>query len=402
MVESIVADKLGQFFEENPQVARKIIDKALIAAKAREAARKAREVVRKGQMDFTSLSGKLADCQSRDPSLSELLIVEGDSAGGTAKQGRDRKYQAILPLRGKILNVERARIDKMLSSAEIATLITALGCGIGEGSFDIEKLRYHHIVLMTDADVDGSHIRTLLLTFFYRQMPELIERGYLYIAQPPLFRVRRGKKDEYLKDQAALDRWFLDRGVEGLTVRASKGPVLMGEPLLRLGERLRMFRRALAKIDRKADAKIVVQMLNQRGIDKNGLRNRENVEKLVPQVKERLEKRYPDCTPFQLEFGWDAEHGSATAVISPRPGSNMRPVVINWELLDSAEYEELLLIQQDVFIHRPGPPTSFGKLRMRPMMPPNRRSTMPSHSGMRLKLGVVKGPKFNATKDSAR
>jgi DNA gyrase subunit B len=348
IVETSVYDKLGQFFEENPQTARKIIEKTIVAAKAREAARKAREVVRKGQLDYSTLSGKLADCQTRDPGEAELYIVEGDSAGGSAKQGRDRKFQAILPLRGKILNVERARLDKMLSSAEIGTLIAALGCGIGEGSFDIEKLRYHQIILMTDADVDGSHIRTLLLTFFYRQMPELLERGYLYIAQPPLYRARRGKKDVYLKDQAALDRFFLEHGVEGLAVRASRGPTLSGDPLFRLAERLRMFRRALAKIDRRADASLVGHALHAAPLGKAELRERKKVEAAVPLILARLEKRRADAMPFRIDVTWEAEHGAARIEISPRPGSAARPVIIDWNLVDSAEYEELVAIEQDV------------------------------------------------------
>ncbi|MCL2723446.1 MAG: DNA topoisomerase (ATP-hydrolyzing) subunit B [Polyangiaceae bacterium] len=360
-VENIVVDKLGTFFEENPATARKIVEKTILAAKAREAARKAREVVRKGAMDYTSLSGKLADCQSRDPAQSELYIVEGDSAGGSAKQGRDRKFQAILPLKGKILNVERARFDKMLSSAEIGTLITALGCGIGDpeqgGTFDINKLRYHHIVLMTDADVDGSHIRTLLLTFFYRQMPEILEKGYLYIAQPPLFRVWKGKKSLYIKDQAALDRFFLEQGVDSLSVRASKGPTLSGDPILRLAERLRMFRRALSKIDRRADAKIVAAVLRASGIGKADLRvrNRERIEQAAALIKSRLEKKYPDILPLAINIGWESEHGAARIQISPRPGSAAREVTVDWSLVESAEYEELYSIEQDVRSIGPAP-----------------------------------------------
>ncbi|WXB20322.1 DNA topoisomerase (ATP-hydrolyzing) subunit B [Pendulispora albinea] len=359
ITEAVIGEKLGQFFEENPSTARKIMEKAILAAKAREAARKAREVVRKGAMDITSLSGKLADCQSRNPEVAEIYIVEGDSAGGSAKQGRDRKFQAILPLRGKILNVERARLDKMISSEQIGTLITALGCGIGSpesgGTFDIEKLRYHQVVLMTDADVDGSHIRTLLLTFFYRHMPEIIERGYLYIAQPPLFRVRRGKKDTYLKDQPALDRYFLEHGVRDLAVRSSRGPTVSGEPLLRLAERLRMFRRALSKIDRRADARIVAAVLRASGIGKNEIRDRAKVEGAIPKVRELLEKKYPDIFPLTIDVGWETEHGSARISVVPRPGSAARPTVVDWNLVESAEYEELYAIEQDVRSLGPAP-----------------------------------------------
>ncbi len=359
VVENVVTDKLGQFFEENPSTARKIMEKAVLAAKAREAARKAREVVRKSAMDYTTLSGKLADCQSKDPAQCELYIVEGDSAGGSAKQGRDRKFQAILPLRGKILNVERARLDKMLGSAEIGTLITALGCGIGTpeqgGSFDINKLRYHQIVLMTDADVDGSHIRTLLLTFFYRQMPEIIERGYLYIAQPPLYRVWRGKKALYMKDQGALDRFFLEQGVDGLAVRASRGPTLSGEPLVRLAERLRTFRKALQRIDRRADAQIVAAVIRASGLGKNELRERKKVETAVPLIRARLEQLYPDIFPLGIDVGWETEHGAATITITPRTGSAARPVTIDWNLVESAEYEELYAIEQDVRSIGPAP-----------------------------------------------
>ena len=247
----------------------------------------------------------------------------------------------------------------MLSSGEIGTLITALGCGIGSqeqgGSFDIAKLRYHQIVLMTDADVDGSHIRTLLLTFFYRQMPEILEKGYLYIAQPPLYRVGKGKKGLYMKDQGALDRFFLEQGVDGLAVRASKGPTLSGEPLLRLSERLRMFRRALSKFERRADARIVAAVVRASGLGKSELRERARVEQAVPLIRARLEKKYPDIFPLSIDIGWETEHGAARLHIQPRPGSAAREVVVDWALVESAEYEELYSIEQDVRSIGPAP-----------------------------------------------
>jgi len=260
IVEGVVNERLNQWFEEHPAEARRIVAKVVEAAAAREAARKARELTRrKGVLDMASLPGKLADCQERDPARAELFIVEGDSAGGSAKQGRDRRSQAILPLRGKILNVERARFDKMLSSAEIGTLIAALGTGIGHEEFDIGKARYHKIIIMTDADVDGAHIRTLLLTFFYRQMPQLIEKGYLYIAQPPLYRAKRGSSERYLKDDRELEAYLIDTGVEGTVLTLADGTQISGADLKARVERASQARGLMQPLIRKVTSAPVVE-----------------------------------------------------------------------------------------------------------------------------------------------
>ncbi|GBR10133.1 DNA topoisomerase (ATP-hydrolyzing) subunit B [Acetobacter oeni] len=301
VVHTAAADMIGHWFETHPKEAKVVVAKVLDAASAREAARRARELTRrKGVLDISSLPGKLADCQERDPSKAEIFIVEGDSAGGTAKQGRDRRFQAILPLKGKILNVERARFDRMLGSAEIGTLITALGTGIGrgeadQGGFTLEKLRYHRIVIMTDADVDGSHIRTLLLTFFFRQMPELIEKGYLYIAQPPLYRAKRGNEERYLKDDAALERYLLDKALSNTTLTLGNGHILNGDER----ESEIAFMREAASVVGRLSNRIPGWVIEQAAIAGVFNADRDTAQSCVPDLQKRL-----DEASEPAERGW--------------------------------------------------------------------------------------------------
>ncbi len=303
VVESAMNATLSQYFEEHPAEARLIIGKIVEAAAAREAARRARELTRrKGVLDIASLPGKLADCQERDPAKAEIFIVEGDSAGGSAKQGRNRKNQAILPLRGKILNVERCRFDRMLSSEQIGTLITALGCGIGREEFNIEKLRYHKIIIMTDADVDGAHIRTLLLTFFYRQMPELIEKGYLYIAQPPLYKVRRGKTEQYLKDEDEMQTYLINSGTDGGLLRLHNGEERTGNDLLSTVQTARDVKRILNKIPVTYPKFIVEQAAIAGGLDVEMLQDNDKALQAAQSVAKRL-----NVISDEFEQGWQGD-----------------------------------------------------------------------------------------------
>ncbi|HBB87174.1 MAG TPA: DNA topoisomerase (ATP-hydrolyzing) subunit B [Blastocatellia bacterium] len=351
-VESFLNERLTEYLEQNPTVARRIVGKSVDAARAREAARKAREIVRKGALGGSMLPGKLADCQEKDPALSEIYIVEGDSAGGSAKQGRDRKNQAILPLKGKILNVEKARFDKMLGHSEIKALITALGTGIGKEDFDATKLRYHKIILMTDADVDGSHIRTLLLTFFYRQMAELIERGYVYIAQPPLFKVKRGKKEEYIKDESLMVRYLMRMATADMTVKSvGANQDIEGKELARSLEKLVDLKHFCERAARRlgGDAHMLDTLLEAFAGKKGVLRKEGTTLRKVFQSSDLMAKVEGALAKagFKTELSSDEEHGLWEIETTTTAGLN---VAIDWNFASFVEFQkavELYMVLED-------------------------------------------------------
>lgn len=349
IVEQLINEKLAEYLEEHPQVARWIIQKAVEAGRAREAARKARELTRrKSALEFSGLPGKLADCQERDPAVAELFIVEGESAGGSAKQGRDRRTQAVLPLKGKILNVEKARFDKIIQSQEIRTLITALGTGIGEEDFDISRIRYHKIIIMTDADVDGSHIRTLLLTFFFRWMVELINRGYLYFAQPPLFKVKKGRDEFYVRDENSLDDIILNNGLERVKLVKEDGPSLEGPALVNVVKNLLRMEKILDLFERKNMERLVLKAFAREGLEQSFLGDENRVKDVVAKVESRIRSIYPEITPVEFHIGRDEEESTCRIDVRSRRDGVRRRTVVDFDLIQSPAFNEIVAITEKV------------------------------------------------------